>query len=77
MELRSVDVCNATGITAPQYANYESGVSRPNIEDAIRYSDAFDIPLDWIFKGNIASLGFDLAQRIRELLSKMDANNVT
>ena len=74
--LRPVDICTASGINPSQYSNYEAGVSRPNAEDAMRYSDAFNISMDWIFKGDISKLSFDLATKIRSILNEMEPNDV-
>ena len=76
LELRQVDICNATGITPSQYSNYEAGVSRPNIEDAIRYSETFGISLDWIYKGDPAKLPLDVGDRVRQIVKNSKAENV-
>lgn len=76
LRLRPVDISRATGITRPQYANYEAGLSRPNIEDAIRFSETFGISLDWIYKGDASKLPLDVADRIRKIVSETGAKNV-
>lgn len=65
--LTQAQITEATGIAKNAWSNYENGISRPNIEDAIRFSMAFGISLDWIYVGNIATLPFDLANKIRQL----------
>ena len=74
--LKPVDICRATGITPSQYSNYESGVSRPNIEDAIRYSEALGISLDWLYKGDPSKLPLDIANRIRDIARAANSENI-
>lgn len=74
--LKPVDICRATGITASQYSNYESGVSRPNIEDAIRYSEVLGISLDWLYKGDPSKLPLDIANRVREIALRAKSEDV-
>lgn len=57
-----------TGIGKAAWSNYENGVSRPNIEDAIRFREVFNISLDWIYTGDLSNVGFDLASKIKEHL---------
>lgn len=57
----------AIGVSKTQWGNYERGVSRPNIEDAVRFSMRFNVSLEWIYLADISSLRMDLAREIERL----------
>jgi transcriptional regulator with XRE-family HTH domain len=64
MGLRPVDICRATGIKPSAYSQYESGRSRPNLDDMIRYAEAFHVTLDWIYRGDPAGLPMRIAREV-------------
>lgn len=58
-------ITELTGISKAAWSNYENGVSRPNIEDAIRFKEVFNISLDWVYTGELSSVPFDLASKLK------------
>ncbi len=40
MRMKQVDVCRATGMTAPQVSRYENGRETPTVESLIKYLNA-------------------------------------
>jgi len=74
--LKARQILEQTGIGRTAWSNYEKGISRPNIEDAIRFRDRFNISLDWIYAGDLSSLPFDLAEKIKQKVDEdLDENN--
>lgn len=67
LKLRPVDVCNSLGINPSAYSQWESGATRPNIEDMIRFSERYGIPLDWIYKGDPSRLPREIADEVLRL----------
>jgi transcriptional regulator with XRE-family HTH domain len=57
----------AAKISAPSYNQYEKGVTRPSIDQAIRMRDAHKLTLDWIFLGDNSGLKTALHEAIKAL----------
>lgn len=66
--INPVDVCKALGFAANKYSQWESGKSRPNLNDMILFCDWYGIPLDWIYMGIPSKLPHDLHSKIVALL---------
>ena len=66
--LSQPELAEAIGLGKTAWNNYERGRSRPNIEDGIRFSERFNISLDWIYKGDMSSLSYELAKKLKPLL---------
>ena len=62
--LRTRDIHRATGIAESTWSQYENGRRFPDLMQMMPFADRFGIPLDWIYRGVIAAVPFDLAQRI-------------
>ena len=61
-------VCEALGIEhISTYSQWESGISFPNMYDAIRFSDTFKVPLDWIYLGRTDGMPSQIEKRFLEL----------
>ncbi len=52
------------GITPQRLANYEKGVRPFDIELATELANKYGITLDYIYRGQVGGLPFDLAERI-------------
>lgn len=52
------------GLGFTTYNNYETGVSRPDLDNANRICDEFQVTLDWIYRGNPAGLPYELASKL-------------
>ncbi len=72
LELTPRDIYDAIGINKKQWSNYETGFSRPNVEDAIRFSVRFGVSLQWLYLGDIASLSYELASKVKTRMKDLD-----
>ena len=48
MDLRQIDVANATGIDQKTLSNYETGKTNPDSYALIRLADFFNVSIDYI-----------------------------
>lgn len=62
--LRTRDIHRATGIAESTWSQYENGRRFPDLMQMLPFADRFGVPLDWIYRGILAAVPFDLAQRI-------------
>lgn len=62
--LRAIDICRELNVGENTYSQWESGRSRPNLDDAIRFCRRYGVTLDWLFLGDISGVNFSLAQNI-------------
>ena len=58
-------LCQRAGIATNTYNQYERGTNRPSVENAILLCEAFDLTLDWIYRGDPSGLRYDTADKIR------------
>jgi transcriptional regulator with XRE-family HTH domain len=49
------------GLAQSTYNQYEMGVRRPAIENAIALCEAYNVSLDWIYRGDLGGLRHQLA----------------
>lgn len=61
------------GLTPQQLNNYERGLKRPEITQAIKICTRTGATLDWIYRGEWAGLPNDLAVRLRDLNQRQSA----
>jgi transcriptional regulator with XRE-family HTH domain len=54
-------------ISSTAYNQYENGKKRPSIENAVALCEAFDLTLDWIYRGDPSNLRYELANSIKAL----------
>lgn len=54
--IKPVDVCKELEIQANKYSQWESGKSRPNLDDMIRFCERYGVALDWIYRGDPSKL---------------------
>jgi transcriptional regulator with XRE-family HTH domain len=66
----------AASIANNTYNQYETGKNRPAIDNAIRLCHAFDLTLDWIYRGDPSGLRFQLGQAIAALLAVDGENQI-
>lgn len=59
------------GVNKKQWSNYETGFSRPNVEDAMRFSVRFGVSLQWLYLGDITCLSYDLASKVKAKLQDL------
>ncbi|NYZ16922.1 helix-turn-helix transcriptional regulator [Azospirillum sp. RWY-5-1] len=76
--LRARDLHHATGIGESAWSQYENGRRFPDLMQMLPFADRFGVPLDWIYRGIIGAVPFDLAQRIlAQLGTPADAAGAT
>ena len=65
--LSQVDFARKAGIAANTYNQYETGASRPSLDNAVKICDAHRLSLDWIYLGEPGGLSYALADAIRAI----------
>jgi len=64
--LRQAQFAERVGLSATTYNNYEVGLSRPDIENALRIARALRVGLDWIYLGQERQVPQDIYDLIIE-----------
>ena len=54
-------------LAANTYKQYESGTNVPSLDKANALCDAYDLTLDWIYRGDPSGLRYQLAEAIKAL----------
>lgn len=67
--LRARDIHRATGIGESAWSQYENGRRFPDLMQMLPFAERFGVPLDWIYRGILTAVPFELAQSILEQLS--------
>lgn len=62
--LRTRDIHRATGIAESTWSQYENGHRFPDLMQMLPFADRFGIPLDWIYRGIISAVPYEIAQRV-------------
>lgn len=62
--LRARDIHRATGIGESTWSQYENGRRFPDLMQMLPFADRFGIPLDWIYRGIVTAVPYEIAQRI-------------
>ncbi len=65
--LQQNEFCEGAGIAPNTYNQYEKGKKRPSFQNAIRLCEAYDLTLDWIFRGDPSGLLHKHADAIQKL----------
>jgi len=55
---------DAAGIARNTYNQHESGERLPSLEEALKLCSVYGLTLDWIYRGILAGVRFDLATNI-------------
>lgn len=61
------ELCREVGIRRTTYSMNELGQNLPNIYDMIRVCARYGLTLEWIYRGIIAGVDYDLATKISNL----------
>lgn len=69
--LRARDIHHATGIGESTWSQYENGRRFPDLMQMLPFADRYGVTLDWIYRGIIAAVPFELAQKILDQLGQM------
>ena len=65
LELSQVELCRRAKLATNAYNQYETGKTRPAVENAIAICETFQLTLDWIYRGDPSGLRYDLADKLR------------
>lgn len=65
--LQQNEFCGRAKIATNTYNQFESGKRRPTLENAIALCEAYDLTLDWIYRGDPSGLRYDTADAIKSL----------
>ncbi len=74
LELRQIDVANATGIDQKTLSNYETGKTNPDSYSLIKLADFFNVSIDYLV-GRIdskISSNKDICQKIDFIKKELD-----
>jgi transcriptional regulator with XRE-family HTH domain len=63
--LSQVEFARRAKIAPNTYNQYEQGKKRPSLANAIRLCEAYDLTLDWIYRGDPSGLRYDMAEAIK------------
>lgn len=62
--LKQSEFADRAGVARNTYNQYEKGISRPQIDEAIKLCETHGLTLEWIYRGISSGLPSDLAGRI-------------
>jgi transcriptional regulator with XRE-family HTH domain len=65
--LQQNEFCSRAKIATNTYNQYERGKKRPSIENAIKICVAHRLTLDWIYRGEMSSLRYEVADALKAL----------
>lgn len=63
--LNQTQFCGLAGIARNTYNQWEKGVSRPELDKALALCEAHNLTLDWVYRGVIGGLPYELASKIK------------
>ncbi len=67
--LAQKEFAERAGLAANTYNQYESGKNVPALDRANALCDAYQLTLDWIYRGDPSGLRYQLAEAIKALRS--------
>lgn len=68
--LSQVDLCGMINVATNTYNQWERGKSRPQLDHAFLLCEGIGVTLDWIYRGEINGLSFDIISKIKPFLPK-------
>lgn|SRR5262249_14289923 len=70
LDLTQASLGRLAGISAQAWNNYERGLYRISIDQAVRLCITTGVTLDWIYRGEMRGLPFDLVGKIQQLTQR-------
>ena len=67
LRLTQIEFSRRANINAGAYNQYEQGKKRPSVATAIALCETYHLDLDWIFRGHLGALPYDMAEAIKAL----------
>lgn len=63
--LNQRQLCQRASVATNTYNQWEKGKSRPELDEAIKLVDEFDLTLDWIYLGDAGRMPFEIVEAVR------------
>ncbi len=63
--LKSGNMARQMNLLPATYSNYETGISRPSIENAVRIVTFYKVTLDYLYMGSFFGISDKLTRRIK------------
>lgn len=58
-------MASLAGVTPAAWGNYESGLRRIRVDEALRLCSALGVTLDWVYRGNMSQLPIELGEKLQ------------
>jgi transcriptional regulator with XRE-family HTH domain len=65
--LSQSEIARRIGAKPSQWNNYEKPLVRIRIDEAIKLSQTFGVPLDWVYQGDARMMPYELKRRIDDM----------
>lgn len=72
--LSQADFAARAGLSPSTYNQYENGKQFPRISFAIALCETYHLTLDWIYRGDISGLRYEMAAAIKALRTARNGN---
>jgi transcriptional regulator with XRE-family HTH domain len=73
LDVQQLAFANAIGVEPTALSNWENGIRLADPVAMIRLSQRFQIPLDFIYAGQLRGFDFEDGERLRELCAELGA----
>lgn len=73
--LRSGMLAKRLQMLPATYSNYETGLSKPSIANALKLVEFFDVTLDYIYRGELGGVPYEMATRIETINLIMESGS--
>lgn len=71
--LSQTEICRRTGIKTNTWNQWENKPQRLTLDNAIVICTVFGVTLDWIYRGRLETLPYNLGEKIKQLSETEDA----
>lgn len=61
------------GIGKTRWNQWERGIYFPDVDAMVRFSESYDVPMDWIYKGRLPGVNPERSLRITRLFEREKA----
>ena len=65
--LQQNEFCKGARLAPNTYNQYERGKKRPTLDNALRLCEAYNLTLDWIYRGDPSGLSYKMADAIKAI----------
>jgi DNA-binding XRE family transcriptional regulator len=74
LNLKANEFAEGAGVTVNTYYQYEAGINRPSLDNALKLCRRYKLTLDWIYRDDMAGLEYHLGTAIKGLLDVPSPN---